>query len=158
MHFIHVKTLRKIQKFKVFNRSNVYLDWSKKLKNSHQTIYLARLYSIATRSIEKEHLIDRLVIEYQLNQIDWSLFHSIDQKQFSIDQNLWNSNFLEFFWSSFQRFFMNKQPSYEHNRLSLRSKLNSIDAIALKFNLTYLISNLNNINISFYQTVISTTM
>ena len=40
---------------------------------------------------------------------------------------------------------MNKQLSYEHNRLSLRLKLNSIDVIALKFNLTYLILNLNNI-------------
>ena len=40
---------------------------------------------------------------------------------------------------------MNKLPSYEHNRLSLRSKLNTIDAIAIKFNLTYLISNLKNI-------------
>ena len=40
---------------------------------------------------------------------------------------------------------MNKQPSNEHNRLSLISKLNSIDAIALKFDFTYLTSNLNNI-------------
>ena len=54
-------------------------------------------------------------------------------------------NFPKFSRSSFQRFFTNKQLSYEHNRLSLRLKLNSIDVIALKFNLTYLILNLNNI-------------
>jgi len=40
---------------------------------------------------------------------------------------------------------MNKQSSYEHNRQRLISKLNFIDAIALKVNLTYLISNLNKI-------------
>ena len=101
--------------------------------------------SISTRSINKEHSIDQLVIKYQLNQTDWSLFHSIDWKQFSIDWNSWNLNFPEFFWSNFQRFFMNKQPSNEHNRLSLISKLNFIDAIALKFDFTYLTSNLNNI-------------
>ena len=41
--------------------------------------------------------------------------------------------------------FMKKLPSYEHNGLILRLELNSIDAIALKFNLTHLISNLNNV-------------
>ena len=41
------------------------------------------------------------------------------------------------------------------------SKLNFIDAIALKFNLTYINSNLNNIITSisvFYQNIVSTTM
>ena len=85
-----------------------------------------------TRWILDSYSIDRKGTFDQLKGIlDWS--------------KLMKLNFPEFSPSSFQLFFMNKLPSYEHNRLSLRSKQNSIDAMALKFNLTHLISNLNNI-------------
>ena len=49
--------------FTVFDRLNVYLNWSKKLKIC--TLQLAKLnwYSIASQSTEKEHLIDQLVIK-----------------------------------------------------------------------------------------------
>ena len=71
---------------------------------------------------------------------------TFDRLKGILDQSkLVKLNFPKFSRSSFQRFFTNKQLSYEHNRLSLRLKLNSIDVIALKFNLTYLILNLNNI-------------
>ena len=53
-------------------------------------------YSIASRSIEKSNSIDRLAIEYQLIKKDWSLFHSIDRKQFSTYWNSWNLNFQKF--------------------------------------------------------------
>ena len=49
------------------------------------------------------------------------------------------------FLRQFSSFFMNKHSTYEHYRQILMSKLNSIDAIALRFNLTYLNLNLNNI-------------
>ena len=91
--------------------------------------------------------------------IDWK--GAFDRSMGILDQSkLVKLNFSEFSPSSFQWFVMDKLSSYEHNRLSLRPKLNSIDAIVLKFNLTYLISNLNNIitSICFYKTVISTTM
>jgi len=39
-------------------------------------------------------------------------------------------------------FYLNKTQFLDHNIMRLRSKLNFIDTIVLKFNLTYLISNL----------------
>ena len=53
--------------------------------------------------------------------------------------------FPEIFEGSFLRFFLNKQLTYKHDSQRMISKLNFIDAIALKINLTYLNSNLNNI-------------
>ena len=96
MLFTHVKTLRKNSNILSFNRSNVPLDWLKKLKNSNLTIWLVR--SILDRlSIDrKSNSIDRLAIEYQLIKKDWSLFHSIDRKQFSTYWNSWNLNFQKF--------------------------------------------------------------
>ena len=69
---------------------------------------------------------------------------SIDRKWFSIDRKSWNSNFQNFL-RQFSLFFMTKHSTDVHYRQRLMSKLNSIDAIALRFNLTYLNLNLNNI-------------
>ena len=121
-----------------------------------------------TRSILNSCLIDRkkFSISRNFNKFSTDSRANSINSQFLFDWlkgildqlKLVKLNFPEFSPSSLQQFFMNKLPSYEHSRLSLRSKMNSINAIALKFNLTYLISNLNNINISFYKTVISTSM
>ena len=111
--FLHVKTLRKNFDFLSFDRSNVPLDRSKKLKNSNSTFWLVW-------SIESE-------------------FRSIENRETRISR---------IFLRQFSSFFMNKHSTYEHYRQRLMSKLNSIDAIALRFNLTYLNLNLNNIIIS----------
>ena len=108
--FLHVKTLRKNFDFLSFDRSNVPLDRSKKLKNSNSTFWLVW-------SIESD-------------------FRSIENRETRI---------FRIFLRQFSSFFMNKHSTYEHYRQRLMSKLNSIDAIALRFNLTYLNLNLNNI-------------
>ena len=111
--FLHVKTLRKNSDFLSFDRFNVPLDRSKKLKNSNSTFCLVRSMESDFRSIENR--------ETRISRI---------------------------FLRQFSSFFMNKHSTYEHYRQRLMSKLNSIDVIALRFNLTYLNLNLNNIIIS----------
>ena len=59
MYFIYVKTPRKNSKFSVFDRSNVCLDWSKKLENSQKTIFLAWLV-LDCCSIDWKRTFDRL--------------------------------------------------------------------------------------------------
>ena len=108
--FLHVKTLRKNSDFLSFDRSNMPLDWSKKLKNSNSTFWLVR-------SIK-------------------SNFQSIQNRETRISR---------IFLRQFSSSFMNKHSTYEHYRQRLMSKLISINAIALRFNLTYLNLNLNNI-------------
>ena len=63
-------------------------------------------------------------------------FRSIKNRETRISKN---------FLRQFSSFFMNKHSTYEHYRQRLMSKLNSIDAIALRFNLTCLNLNLNDI-------------
>ena len=92
-----------------------------------------RLIQCAPRSIEG-------ITKFKLNLLTCS----IDRKWFSIDRKSWNSNFQNFSKAVFI-IFMNKHSTYEHYRQRLMSKLNSIDAIALRFNLTYLNLNLNSI-------------
>ena len=108
--YICENTLKKNSDFLSFDRSNVPLDRSKKLKNLNSTFWLVRSIESNFRSIEKR--------ETRISRI---------------------------FLRQFSSFFMNKHSTYEHYRQRLMSKLNSIDAIALRFNLTYLNLNLNNI-------------
>ena len=78
---------------------------------------------------------------------------SLDRSKVIFDRSkLVKLEFLEIFKGSFLRFVMNKQLTYEHDSQRMISKLNFIDTIALKINLTYLNSNLNNIitPISFF--------
>ena len=57
------------------------------------------------------------------DEIFQKFFASLDWSNVILDQTkLVKLNFPKFSPNSFQRFFMNKLPSYEYNRLSLRSK------------------------------------
>ena len=165
------KQLVKIQ------NSQLSIDRNHEEKFNKQSGWLDR-FSILVWSIEKansinqkEFLISQNFNKFIINsRVDWIdsrfLFDQSERNIRSIEENsrsveTHKTEFPEFSPSSFQRFFMNKLLSYEHNRLSLRSKLNTIDTIALRFNLTYLISNLNiiiTLNISFYKIIISKTM
>ena len=136
-----MKTLRKISDFLSFDRSKVPLDRSKKLRNSNLIIWLFRL------------ILDRLSIDRKINSIDRPSIYlkglitvSLDRSKVISDRSkLVKPEFPEIFQGSFLRFFLNKHASYEHYRLRLMSKLKSIDAIALRFKITYLNLNLNNI-------------
>ena len=100
--------------------------------------------------------IDRLKVSRSIEKSSGS---SIDSRSLLDRSSFMNFEFPKFLTRQFSTFFMNKQPLYEHDRHRLLSKLNSIDAIALNFNLTYLNSNLHhNINISFHQIIVSTIM
>ena len=143
---LNVKIVSENSKFTTFDQSNVFLDWSKKLKISYQTIYLARLVldrcSIDWKSIDRKRTFDRSTS----NRIKQKVHVSLDRSKVIFDQSKnVKLEFSRIFLKQFSMVFMKKLPSYEHNGLILRLELNSIDAIALKFNLTYLISNLNNI-------------
>ena len=123
----------------------MYLNRSKKLKNSYLTICLARLV-LDRCSIDRKRTFDQSTsnrISIESNRL---VTISLNRSKAIFNQSkLVKLEFSRIFLKQFPRFFMNKQPSCEHNKQRLISKLNSIDAIALKFNLTYLISNLNNI-------------
>ena len=87
------------------------------------------ILSIPVRSIERNSRLVKILINSA--QLTWSILDSylinqkgtFDQLKGILDRSkLMKLNFPKFSPSSFQRFFMNKLPSYEHNRLSLRLK------------------------------------
>ena len=173
---LNVKKLSENSKFTAFNWLNISLDIMKKiltnfLDDSIDSRFLfdwlkrkIQLIERNSRSVEK---LKKFIIKSQVDSINsWFLFDrlngSFDQLKGILDwSKLLKLNFLEFSPNSFPQFFMNKLPSYEHNRLSLRSKTEFHWCYSLKIQSNILNIKLkqhHNINISFYQKIISITM
>ena len=135
--------------------------WKHLVKIQNSQLSIDRMYPSINWNHEEDlnklsTRLDRLLIPI------WSIEkdHSIDRREFSIGQNLWNWIFQNFHQIVFNGIFMNKLPSYEHNRLSLRSKTEFHWCYSLKVQSNILNIKLkqhHNINISFYQTIISLT-
>ena len=108
--------------------------------------------SIGTRSIKKEHSIEldkRFPISLDWSKIIFNWSKHV-KHEFSI-----------IFLKQFSTVFMNKLPSYKHNRLNLRPKTEFHWCYSLKVQSNILNIKLkqhHNINISFNQTIISITM
>ena len=129
------------------------IDWNHEEDFNKQFGWLNQ-FLIPVRSIKKANSIDRKEFSMRQNFNKFStnsrvdpidsrfLFNRSKRNIRSIEGNsrlvkTCETEFSKIFTKQFSMVFMNKLPSYKHNRLSLRSKLNTIDAIALKFNLTY---------------------
>ena len=141
----NLKTLRKKFWFFFFRSIECVprsIEKIKKFELDHLTS------SIDTRSPldRSKNKFDRSTINRKSILLKGLITVSLDRSKVIFDQSkLVKPKFPEIFQGSFLRFFMNKHASYEHYRLRLMSKLKSIDAIALRFKLTYLNLNLNNI-------------
>ena len=148
-------------KFTYFDLSNVSLDWSKKLKNLYQTFCLARLV-LNHCSIDQKRTFDRSTSNRESIELDKRFPISLDWSKLIFN---WSKHvkheFSIIFLKQFSTVFMNKLPSYKHNRLNLRPKTEFHWCYSLKVQSNILNIKLkqhHNINISFNQTIISITM
>ena len=125
---------------------------SRPIKNLKKTItnFLSNLidsWLLVDRSIQNKFRLIKI-----FEEIFQKVFVSLNRSKMIVDRSkLMKPNFPEFSPNSLQQFFMNKLPSYEHNRLSLRSKTEFHWCYNLKvqFN-THLTSNWDIIITSFF--------
>ena len=173
------KQLVKIQNSQIsIGRMYLSIDQNYEENLNKLSGWLDRL-SIPIRSIKKANSIDwrEFLIGRKIEEIHHKVSGWLDRLSIpvrSIEKGTFDQlkgildrlkflklNFLEFSSNNFQWFFMNILWSYEYNRLSLRSKTEFHWCCSLEVQSNILNIKLkqhHNINISFYQTVISTSI
>ena len=159
MLFIHVKTLRKISEFPDFDRSNVSLDWSKKLKNSNLTAWLVQsildCLSIDRSKFDRSTSNQKSIYLKKSNHcFTWSIksdFRPIETRETWISKN-----FLRQFSTVFLEQTTNIRTWKSEN--DIKTEIYWCYSLKDQFNLLKCkFKQHHNINISFYQIIVSTT-